>query len=297
MVTARAREAVVGATDVAATTAFFSVLGFRETARAPLPPEAAAALYGLDGDAEQVTLSAPRAEVGGVRVVATPHPAAKPGPFDRRPYGLDIYTGNAAAAVAAVVGAGFSASAIAAYDLGAQRPQEVRLVGPDDLGCFAIQTATRRASLLDREPTRLLSELMNVVYLVDDADAAAAVWVGALGLAPLLAVDFRAGALAGAMRLPRDDVALRLVMVGTADGEPMRLGLLGCPQDPGPALPPWPLRGGIWGLALAVDDLDAAVAEVPGAQPGPVVDTPAGRAVSLAAPGPVRVELWERRDG
>ena len=293
-------HAVIGASDLAATTVFLERLGFEVTGRGRLPAAAARDLYGLDGEAAEAVLGMPGAEQGGIRVVATPHAAAEHHVFARGPHAIDLYTADRARSLALATDAGARCGAAASYKVGPLELVEAKAVGPDGLAVVFLQVARRRPSLLDREPGRLHSEVHSLVFTVDSVTKALPFWKERAGLQAFLDATIVEPAVCAFMGLPRSDVPIRLAMLADAESRPARLELLEFPQDPGPPLPTWPLRAGIHAAAFEVASLEEARASLGEAAFGSAVAVdaplhPRSRAATALGPGGVRFELWETR--
>lgn len=292
------RHAVVGASDLGAMIAFLERLGFERAGTGRLPADAAAALYGLDGEAAEAELRMPGAEQGGIRLVATPHAAGEHHVFARGPHAIDLYTSDMKRSLATAAEAGARCGEAASYRVGPLELIEAKAVGPDGFAVVFLQVARRRPSLLDREPGRLHSEVHSLVFTVESISEALPFWKERAGLQVFLDATIVEPAVCAFMGLPRRDVPIRLAMLADADSRPARLELLEFPKDPGPQIPSSPLHAGLHAAAFEVASVDAARERLGEAAFGPVVtvDTPLharSRAATALAPGGVRFELWE----
>ncbi|MEM7587705.1 MAG: hypothetical protein AAF560_30235 [Acidobacteriota bacterium] len=282
---------VVGCSDLEAMEAFLGHFGFISSAAPELPADAASALYGLDRPARQRLLSTPGAEQGWVRLVATPHAARSFEPYDPRPVAIDLYTRDIHQSLEISRQAGAHCGELVEYELGPLEIQEVEVVGPDQLVVVFIRANQRRPSVLDHDPDRLHSEVHSVVHAVADADVAMPFWTEAGGLTTLIDARIEGPIISQLMALPRPNVPVRFILMCDAEVRPARLELLQFFEDPGTALPNWPLAAGLHGPCFAVEDLDAAIATLP-AEFGNIVCVGTQRGVSAVAPGGVRFELW-----
>lgn len=285
-------HAVVGATDVDATVAFLTALGFAVTAEDDLDTAAARGLYGLERPLRQVWLGMPGAPAGGVRVVACDETSGPPQAFARGATALDLYTRDMDASLRTAAAAGAHCGPVGRYAAGPAAIAEARAIGPDGLPVVFIDITQRRPSVLDRAPDRLHSEVHSIVWAVEDPEAAAAPW-SAAGLDVLADLTLRDPSIDIFLELPEPGTALRLVLLAGPDQAPARLELLAYERTR-PARPSWPLRGGLHAAALVVDDLDAALAALPAVRAADPVAVPGGRAATAVAPGGLRVELRER---
>ena len=283
-------HAVVGVPDLDAAAAFFARFGFVARGGLEIGADAARTLYGL-GDAPNVICAAPGAARGAVRLVHTPHPPEPASPAARRGYGLDIDTRDLDADRAALSAAGFDCSDVAAYRLGDRETREFRVLGPGSTAVFLIEPQAPRPSILDDDPIAAHSEILNVVHLVDDVEASAG-WAEALGLARLVDTEIDAPSLASLMQLD-PTTTMRFVLAGATDEQPPRIGLMELPGLRGEAIPTMPLRAGIHGPAVMVDDLASVRTRLPMVEVSDVAQLPGWRAVTGLAPGGVRVELWQ----
>lgn len=295
----RPSHAVVGATDVDRLVSMFATFGFEARGRHELPAEVAGALYGLDGPSSEVSMAVPGAARGGIRIVATPHASHAPGHFDRRPFALDLYTRDIAQSVVAARDAGAPCGEVGEYAFGPLNVKEAKSVGPDHVVTVFIEVAKRRPSVFDTDPVRLHSEVHALVWLVNRVDEALPFWQDGAAMQVLLDATMRNEAVASLMGLPRPDTPIRLAILTEASAEPIRFELLEFPEDAGPELPTWPLRGGLHALGCEVDDLGAAMSAWPDVTFGTPVTvvrgSRRGRAVTALAPAGVRFELWEAR--
>lgn len=225
------------------------------------------------------------AERGQVRVVAARRRAISPGPFDRGPVALDLYSRDLSRSVAM---AGLPAGPPVVVELGPMVMRQVRLAGPDGLPIVLIDTDHRRPSLLDHDEQALHSEAHSLVWVVDSIDEALPFWRDA-GLSVAFDVPIESPAVCDLLSLPRRDVPVRMAMLTDAEQRPMRLELFEFPHDAGPAFDPTPRAGTTW-PAFEVGDLDAALA-LPWASTGPVEAVAGQQVVRCVAPGGIVAEL------
>jgi len=289
---------VIGATDIRRACDFYERLGFAFSGRGALTPRQAKALYGIEAELQEALLTMPGATRGAIRLVSTPHPATAPGAFDRGAHAIDIYTTDIERSLKLAEHAGALGHGIGAYRVGPLQIQEAKVVAPDHSAIVFIQVDRRRPSLLDADPSRLHSEVHSAVFALDSVSGALSFWKDKAGLGLLLDATIREPAVARFMGLPRPDCALRLAVLADGAQQPIRLELLEFPEDAGPLRPGWPLAGGLFGIAFAVDSIDAARAAWPEIECGSRValDTslhPRSAALTGLGPGRVRLELWE----
>jgi catechol 2,3-dioxygenase-like lactoylglutathione lyase family enzyme len=289
-------HAVIGTTDLTRTAAFLQVFGFEPSVRRPVAPDVAQALYGLDEATEEVVLSTPGAARGWLRLVRTPHGAADLGPFALGAHAIDLYGRDIDRSAAVAAAAGGRCGPIGRYRMGPLAIDEVQATGPDHLVIVMIAVDRRRPSVLDVEPSRLFSELHAAVWTTADIDAVLPFWREQAGLQVLHDVTTSEPAVSRFMELPRPDTRLRLTVLADAEAGAPRFEFISFPDEPGAAPPVWPLRAGLHALGIEVDDLEAAMTGLPGAQWRTGVTLPGGtRAVAGEAPGGVALELRATR--
>ena len=300
-------HAVVGCSDLGRTEEFLALFGLERTAAAELPAAAAGALYGLEAAAREVLLATPGAELGWLRLVATPHPERRVAPLDSRPFAIDFYTTDIERSVAAASQAGAHTSPIVTHQFGPLSIREVEVRGPDHLIVTLLGLDVRRPSLLDREPDRLHSELHSFVWSVEDIDRLLPFWSGQAGLETTTDATFESaelGVLLGVEGPGRArPVKARLVVLADTEAQPARLEMIEflAARRPGEEAAGYltlPLAAGLHAPAFTVPDLEAAMAPLAGARFGDVVEVdsavhPGGRGVTAVAPGDLRFELWQ----
>ncbi len=292
------RDVVVGASALEPLAEFLEVFGFARGAAAPLPAPAARALYGLEGDGEELVMHVPGAAGGRVRLVATPHPPRRFAPFDPRPFAIDLFSTDVDRSVEAASAAGAHLSPITEHRMGPVVIREVEVIGPDQLVVTLLQPSVgRRSSILDRDPDRLHSEVHAFVWNDSDLDRLLPFWTGC-GLAKVTDVVLDTPGLGALVGVPDEEVAMRLTVLADDEGRPIRVELVDFLGKGGVAQPTLPLAAGLHAPAFVVEDLAATLAEMPGVEIGEQValDTPvhpAARTVSVCAPGGHRFELWQ----
>ncbi|MCP3956433.1 MAG: hypothetical protein GY719_01130 [bacterium] len=286
---------VIGCSDLEKTERFLRHFGFEGEAGPELSAETAAALYGLDGPARQRVLRTPGADFGWARLVATPHGAREAGPYDARPIAIDFYTRDIHRSIEISRSADAEICQLVEFSLGPLEIQEVEVVGPDHLMVVFIGVNKLRPSVLDRDPDRLHSEIHSVVFSVQSAEASLPFWTETAGLQTLIDAPIKGPIISELMGLPRPDVPVRFALMCDDDSNPARFELLEFYEDPGAAQPTWPLAAGLHAPAFDVDDLDAVMAGLTGAELGTVVEVEQARAVSAVAPGGVRFEVWQTK--
>ncbi len=291
------RHAVAGCTDLEETERFLANFGLDGQPAPELSAAAAAALYGLDGPAAQRVMRTPGSDRGWVRLVATPHAARHPGPYDARPIAIDFYTRDIRRSIEISRQAGAEIRDLVEYALGPIEVKEVEVIGPDHLVVVFIEVNTLRPSVLDRDPDRLHSEIHAIVHSVQDAAAALPFWTGAAGLQTLIDAPIEGPMISQLMGLPRENVPVRFTLTCDADSNPARFELLQFVDDPGEQQPSWPLAAGLHAPGFTVANLDQAMAALAGADFGRFAEVGGKRGVSAMAPGGVRFELWQGGSG
>lgn len=292
-------DVVAGASDMEAAAEFLCLFGFERVAAGRLPADAARALYGLAGPAEELLMAVPGTPRGRVRLVATPNPPRGFAPFDARPFAIDLFTTDTDRSVALATEAGYHSSPITDHHFGPVTIREVEITGPDGLVITLLEpSAGRRSSVLDTDPDRLHSEVHAFVWSDTDLDRHIGYWTDR-GLETLMDAVMDTPGLGALVGAPEEDVKLRLtVFADSPEARPIRVEyveFLGKPSTPHPTLP---LAAGLHAPSFELSDLDAAVAGLAPAEIGDIVtvDTelhPATRAATAATPGGHRFEVWE----
>ncbi|MBS1694268.1 MAG: hypothetical protein JST91_18805 [Actinobacteria bacterium] len=299
---------VLGATDPAAMAAFLAVFGGQPRRVPPLSVVTSSSLYGIEAELDQVVVTEPRSGAT-IRIVGTPHPAPTFTPLVAGPYGIDYYTRDlelSQGMLRAVGGREFSPLVGYTGVPNAAGPQitghithELMLRGPDELAVFLTDvTATSRPwpTLLDVDPDRVHSELLQMCWVVDDMDAERAFWLEEVGWICVLDEVPDLDEMQTLMSTPGNS-PLRCVHVTGAAGN-HKIELMAYPAERVGARAHWPLRGGLHCVTFDVADLDATMAALPSAHFGIPLVADAGRGpqrvVTATSPGGcVRFELWE----
>lgn len=283
-------EVIVGVSDLQAMATFFAALGFEAGARRVVPPETARALYGLDEGTEEVALRAGTRDAGGIRLVATPHVGEPSGPYDCGGYDISLYCSDIDGAAEIAREAGARVGPVGVLELGPLVLHQRQAIGPDDVRIVLIQSATRRASLLDDEPDRVFSEVHSLVWCVDDVEAAARFWREA-GLVQAFDMPIAHPAVSHMLELPRADVPIRMALLSNESVSPIRFELLQFPDDAGAQRGTDPLRPGIAVLAFHAEDLDATMERMKDATVHDRIAVDGSTRVRGVAPGGVSFEL------
>ncbi len=293
-------HAIVGSTNTAAIVSLYTAFGFELRRRTPVPADVARALYGLDHETHETVMAVPGAARGWLKIVDTPVAASHAEPFDAGPHAIDLYTTDMEASIRLAEREGARCGPIVEYRVGPLAIREAKtIVGPDRLVTVFIEAGRRRPSVLDRDTARLHSEIHSVVWTVASADEAVGFWRDRAQLELLLDVTVREPAVARLMSLPREDAPLRLAVLADRSAAPVRLEFIEFTEDAGSALATWPLRGGLFALGCAVDDLSGAMTAADWASFGTPIPAAGGvagapaRALPATAAGGMRVELWE----
>lgn len=292
------RDVVVGASNPSSTAAFLSMFGFEQQTSGILPELAARALYGLDGPADEVLMAVPDAELGRVRLIATPHPLRSFTGFDARPFALDLFSTDIEASHALAVKHGYDASPITDHHLGPVVIREVAITGPDQLKVTLLwQTAGRRPSILDREPDRLHSEVHAFVWSDSDLDGVLGLWED-LGLVKLLDVVLETPGLGDLVGVQDEDLKMRLTVLADSEARPIRVEFVEFVGKQATSRPSLPLAAGLHAPAFEVPDIDVVLAALDQAEVGPVVAVdspihPRSRAAAVVAPSGQLFEIWQ----
>jgi hypothetical protein len=262
---------VVGCRDLGVSARLFTALGFSESRRERIPAELAATLWGLRGRVETLAVSMPGSRLGWIRLVEVDGPPRGWRPYRVGPVLLELYVRSIAEAVAFAEEAGARPVGRTAYTAtSAQRFDEVRLVGPDEIGIGLTQSTSARPSLLDTG--RRVSELCSTLWVVESV-AEALPGYPELEVSRVSTIDDYEP-VAEFLGLPHDSASIRTVYLG-APGEPLeRLQLLEFQNrsaEPEPEV--WPMRPGIFAVGSEAE-----------------VEAP----MTTVRPGGVRLEIWPR---
>lgn len=291
------RDVVIGASDLESTSAFLAMFGFDVQTSAALPADAAHALYGLEGPADEQLLVVPGAELGRVRVVATPRPARSFSPFDARPFAIDLFSTDIEASVALALKNRCHASPIADHTFGPVVIREAEITGPDGLIVTLLQPSMgRRSSILDVEPERLHSEVHAFVWSDTGLDDLLPFWEER-GLQKLTDAALDTPGLGALVGVPDDDVKMRLAVLADDEARPIRVEFVEFIGKPSTAQPSLPLAAGLHAPAFEVADFEATTTLLSPADIGEsvAVDTaihPGMRAATAVTPGGHRFEIW-----
>lgn len=293
------RDIVVGASDLERTSSFLRLFGFAVQASDVIPAEAATALYGLDGPADEQLLAVPGAERGRVRLVATPHPARSFAPFDARPFALDLYSSDIEASVDLAAINDCHTSPITDHTFGPVVIREVEIIGPDNLIVTILEpNMGRRSSILDSDPSRLHSEVHAIVWSETGLDDILPYWEERNHQKSIDAVLDTPG-LGALVGVPDEDVKMRLVVFADDEARPIRVEFvefIGQPSTPQPSLP---LAAGLHAPAFEFNDLESAKVAVGPAKIGDVVSVgtaihPGMQAATAVTPTGHRIEIWAK---
>ena len=295
-------HAVIGCSDVQETAAFFRLYGFQGTATGILPQEAAAVLYGLNQEAEEMLLHVPGADLGYLRLVSTPNAERHFAALDNRAFAIDLFTTDITESIAISDAAGFDSSPVATHHFGPLTIQEVEIKGPDHVVLTLLATPTRRPSILDTEPDRLHSEVHALVWSAKDLDRLLPFWVEQAGHQKLTDAVFDSPEMGAVLGVPDRQIQARLAVFADEEARPIRLELIEFVGEPAADHPNFPLAAGLHAPALQVANLEKTCKQLQGAELGEVVslDTPLhpnARAVTAQAPGNLRFELWQEGGG
>jgi len=290
-------HAVVGVSDMAASTAFFEAFGFEVVAQNHLEAAVAQALYGLDAETDEVVLGVSGADTGRLRLVTTPLPLPERGHFHRGGHALDIYTTDMAASTAIARDLGVVVGPTADYVFGPVSLQQAQAMAPDEVPFVFVGIDRRLPSVLDEQPDRLHSELHSVVGCVDGIDAETVFWKDIVGLELRSQFPIDVPAVSEFMMLPRH-VPIRMSVMSGSTANPPRFELLEFSDAEGLSISGRPLLPGCLVVGLRVADVDAAVASMAaaGATVYPAVEAPGlqggtDRAAFVTTPGGIDLEV------
>ncbi len=293
-------DVVVGASDMEAAAEFFILFGFEKGPSAQLPAAAAAALYGIDGPADELVMVVPGADRGRVRLVATPNPTRSFAPFDARPFAIDLFTTDMDRSVELAVNGGYHSSPITDHHFGPVTIREVEITGPDKLIVTLLEpSAGRRPSVLDTDPDRLHSEVHAFVWSDTDLDTHIGYWTDR-GLEKLMDAMLGTPGLGALVGVPDEDVKMRLtVFADKPDARAIRVEFVEFMGKASTRQPTLPLAAGLHAPAFEFDNLDAVMGGLAPAGIGTIVavDTavhPKMRAATAVTPGGHRFEVWGR---
>jgi hypothetical protein len=215
---------VLGTPSLPAAVAYWGALGFEAGAVRSLPSASSAELFGVDSDLATVTVTVPGSTTGHVMLVETPTAPSVRGPWDSGPYAIDLYTTDTDRSIEVALGAGARMGGRLEYRFGDSPLEEASVFFPDGTMIVFINIAHRRPSILDREPSRLHSEVHSIVSTVRSADTANGFWSG-LGQMTVMADAVLDGGLDELMGLPHP-VSARMTILCSAATEPLRYEFL-----------------------------------------------------------------------
>jgi catechol 2,3-dioxygenase-like lactoylglutathione lyase family enzyme len=201
-----ASHVVIGATDPAATRAFFAAFGFVDDTQHP-----GSMVRGLGHRTE---LAITEAESG--RQLSD---------YDLGPRGLDLYTTDIDRSLVIAGDAGADVGSIGVVEIGPMVMRQATVWGPDGIPLVFIENSSRRASLLDDAPEELHSEVHSLVWAVADRDAESQ-WWEERGMTKGMDLSFDHPAVAEFMRLPDPIVELQMVMLANEANDPIRFEVL-----------------------------------------------------------------------
>jgi catechol 2,3-dioxygenase-like lactoylglutathione lyase family enzyme len=291
-------HAVVGASDLDASIAFYAAFGFEVLRRGGVDAEAAHGLYGLEASTEEAVLGVAGAHGGMIRLVASPLPRPAHADFTRGGHALDLYTSDINASVEVAQGAGAVTGPIADYPFGPVHLTQAQAMAPDDVPLVFVGIDHRLPSVLDAQPERLHSELHSLVASVDGIDAETAFWTDVVQLEKQSAFPIDVPAVSEFMMLPRH-VPVRMSVLRGPGATPPRFELLEFQGAEGPYISGHPLVPGAIAAGLRVENLSAVLDRLAsgGAQVGAMVVAPAlvgegnEPAAYVRTPGGVDVEV------
>lgn len=294
-----------GVHDLGAAVGFFTQMGYEEGGRGTLDRAAAQALYGVSDPVPWVEVGSPETARGQIRLLAAPAtvPAGPPAaPVSLGLYAVDVYATDMTRTLSDAQAAGAEVVGRAEYDLGATTMEEGAVVVPGGLRIVFIAMSRRRPSVLDRDPSRSISEPYSAVCVVQDAGAAQAFLEGGFGLRLLHETRIDDEKLAELMGLDAERAAVHMVLMANQDQDPLRVEILQFLSPPlSPAPPATGLVPGYAALLFSVEDLQAAAARFDAlgcTRLGGPVSAPSihlgATLEGLAFTGPqgIRFELW-----
>lgn len=303
-------SAVLGSTDIAKLAVFFSAFGMRPRPIGRLDAQASAALYGLAGATRQIEMVTPGSD-RTVRIVETPHEALPFQPMTGGPYGLDFFSNDVDTTMALVNAAGgHNATEFIEFGLEPSRHPDADTTpksyenlfqGPDEVTVYVtdvVRTVSHYHSLLDREPARINSELIEICWIVDDLDLEQKFWEKEVGVDVVFHCYAENDGMVKLMHHPHPTL-LRCINITDRDRN-TKIEFMSYPDETISTPPNWPLRGGLFASLFWVEDLPAAMRELPSASFGDVArfddphDGPV-EAVSAVSPSGVRFEIRSKR--
>jgi len=236
-----ASHVIIGATEPAATRAFFTAFGFVDDEVNPR-----SMVRGLGHRTELVITEAD----AGRRLVD----------YDLGPRGLDLYTSDIDRSLDIAVGVGADVGSVGVVEIGPMLMRQATVWGPDGIPLVLIENSSRRASLLDDHPDELHSEVHSLVWAVADRDAESAWWLEH-GTTKGMDIAFDHPAVAEFMRLP-DQVELQMVMLANESNDPIRFEVLQFSGRSGAAFEPG--KAGIQAVGFTVPGAESGSFSTPG---------------------------------
>jgi catechol 2,3-dioxygenase-like lactoylglutathione lyase family enzyme len=299
---------IIGTTDLPRMANFLAIFGAQPERIPDLSAEAASALYGIEETLPQLILHEPNG-TERIRLVQTPHAAPAFEPLVAGPYGIDYYTRDLELSLDMLRAAGArNFSPLVGYageptihgpNTSGDLTHELLFQGPDDLSIFLTDiriTSDSWPTKLTVEPHRTHSEVLMLCWVVSDAQAERRFWTEEVGMEIVGDGHPENDEMQKLMFTPRN-TPLHCLNITDA-GHHHKMELMSYPQETLGVRPDWPLRGGFHGGGFYVEDLEAAIAALPSATFGAIVEADEGdglrRAVSAKSPDAVRFEIWER---
>lgn len=243
----------------------------------------------------------------------TPHEAEPFAPLRGGPYALDFFSSDVELTMASVIAAGaHNVSGFVACGLEPSRHvdaanwgkrYECLFQGPDELTLYITdieRSPNRYHSVLDDDPDRVHSELIEICWVVDDLGRERAFWTEEVGVE----MDFHGYAENQAMvELMYHPEPMLLECINIVDaGSNTKVEFMGYPDQTIDMVANWPLRGGLFGSLYWADDLDKVIDTLPSARftdPICYQDPRDGwvHAVTAESPTGTRFEVRCRIDG
>ncbi|GAB3597461.1 hypothetical protein [Microbacterium tumbae] len=300
-------SAVVGATDLPAMALFLGALGMLPRPIREVDSDVARALYGLDAGTRELEMYTPGSD-RRVRIVETPNAAIPFAPLVAAPYGLDFFSRDLDVTIGMVTAAGgHNFTELVGYGLepsmhpdasGKSLNYEILFQGPDELTVYVTdvnKTDERYPTLLDDDPALVNSELVMLCWVTETPDREREFWEQEVGVDVVFDGYASNDGMVDLMYHPHPTL-LRCINITDTERN-TKIELMSYPDEEVEVQPVWPLRGGLFAGQFAVDDLSAAMAALPSATFGDVVEFSEGqtklRAVTALSPSRVRFELRE----
>ncbi|WP_106396407.1 hypothetical protein [Actinocorallia populi] len=292
---------VLGTNTMDATAAFLQNLGFTETSKTVLSSDAAQALYGLTGEAEQRTYAVRDASgqslPGRIRLVHTDEEPLEYNAYRTGGHAIDVYCLDQEKGSLLAREGGAEVGETAVFKTAFFTMSGTFCIIPGGGPVVLLSAERRLPSVLDDDPSRLHSQVHSLIWIVPEL-APSLEFFAAAGLPETRRNVFGPDPdVAALMALP-EPAPFSMALLADAAMTPSRLELLAFDTPDVPLVPDpgRPLRPGQMVLSFSVASLPAARTLLArhGASFGATAAAGDAQAVTGLAPGGIWLELRAR---